>query len=286
MISRTHRNNRGLALWAKLLIGFFAFCMIVFLTICGVMGFFWYQAVNPDNIKKVIAEMAELGPLPADIDYTVGFDFPGFVRIAVLNEKQPGSDVMVLVGFQNKNQMSAKDYIQGFTGSNSFKSEETENKSKDELAAQKLKDKGNDKNKSKTKDKDSDADQSTSSTAKEETDKDSDKVSSSDPDDKTVEDLHKHTQSPRGTNLDVQKQGEITIAGVKTPYMMGQTVNSRSGDTSKQTSILVCATLSPDTNNIIMPVVVQNSSTFDMDKGQKFLNLIKAFKNPTSKASQ
>ncbi|MBK9770807.1 MAG: hypothetical protein IPP57_08305 [Candidatus Obscuribacter sp.] len=68
--------------------------------------------------------------------------------------------------------------------------------------------------------------------------------------------------------------------------MMGQTVNSRSGDTSKQTSILVCATLSPDTNNIIMPVVVQNSSTFDMDKGQKFLNLIKAFKNPTSKASQ
>ncbi len=285
MISRTHRNNRGLALWAKLLIGFFAFCMIVFLTICGVMGFFWYQAVNPDNIKKVIAEMAELGPLPADIDYTVGFDFPGFVRIAVLNEKQPGSDVMVLVGFQNKNQMSAKDYIQGFTGSNSFKSEETENKSKDELAAQKLKDKSNDKNKSKTKDKDSDADQSTSSTAKEETDK-SDKVSSSDPDDKTVEDLHKHTQSPRGTNLDVQKQGEITIAGVKTPYMMGQTVNSRSGDTSKQTSILVCATLSPDTNNIIMPVVVQNSSTFDMDKGQKFLNLIKAFKNPTSKASQ
>lgn len=275
-----------MALWAKLLIGFFAFCMIVFLTICGVMGFFWYQAVNPDNIKKVIAEMAELGPLPADIDYTVGFDFPGFVRIAVLNEKQPGSDVMVLVGFQNKNQMSAKDYIQGFTGSNSFKSEETENKSKDELAAQKLKDKGNDKNKSKTKDKDSDADQSTSSTAKEETDKDSDKVSSSDPDDKTVEDLHKHTQSPRGTNLDVQKQGEITIAGVKTPYMMGQTVNSRSGDTSKQTSILVCATLSPDTNNIIMPVVVQNSSTFDMDKGQKFLNLIKAFKNPTSKASQ
>jgi len=250
------------------------------------MGFFWYQAVNPDNIKKVIAEMAELGPLPADIDYTVGFDFPGFVRIAVLNEKQPGSDVMVLVGFQNKNQMSAKDYIQGFTGSNSFKSEETENKSKDELAAQKLKDKSNDKNKSKTKDKDSDADQSTSSTAKEETDKDSDKVSSSDPDDKTVEDLHKHTQSPRGTNLDVQKQGEITIAGVKTPYMMGQTVNSRSGDTSKQTSILVCATLSPDTNNIIMPVVVQNSSTFDMDKGQKFLNLIKAFKNPTSKASQ
>ncbi|MBK7747746.1 MAG: hypothetical protein IPP97_11525 [Candidatus Obscuribacter sp.] len=286
MISRTHRNNRGLALWAKLLIGFFAFCMIVFLTICGVMGFFWYQAVNPDNIKKVIAEMAELGPLPADIDYTVGFDFPGFVRIAVLNEKQPGSDVMVLVGFQNKNQMSAKDYIQGFTGSNSFKSEETENKSKDELAAQKLKDKSNDKNKSKTKDKESDADQSTSSTAKEETDKDSDKVSSSDPDDKTVEDLHKHTQSPRGTNLDVQKQGEITIAGVKTPYMMGQTVNSRSGDTSKQTSILVCATLSPDTNNIIMPVVVQNSSTFDMDKGQKFLNLIKAFKNPTSKASQ
>lgn len=275
-----------MALWAKLLIGFFAFCMIVFLTICGVMGFFWYQAVNPDNIKKVIAEMAELGPLPADIDYTVGFDFPGFVRIAVLNEKQPGSDVMVLVGFQNKNQMSAKDYIQGFTGSNSFKSEETENKSKDELAAQKLKDKSNDKNKSKTKDKESDADQSTSSTAKEETDKDSDKVSSSDPDDKTVEDLHKHTQSPRGTNLDVQKQGEITIAGVKTPYMMGQTVNSRSGDTSKQTSILVCATLSPDTNNIIMPVVVQNSSTFDMDKGQKFLNLIKAFKNPTSKASQ
>lgn len=285
MISRTHRNNRGLALWAKLLIGFFAFCMIVFLTICGVMGFFWYQAINPDNIKKVIAEMVELEPLPADIDYTVGFDFPGFVRIAVLNEKQPASDVMVLVGFQNKNQMSAKDYIQGFSGSTSFKSEEPEHQSKDELAAQKLKDKNTDKNKSKTEDKKSSSDQSENSAAKEETDKESDKVSSADPDDKTMEDLHKHTQSPRGTNLDVQKQGELTIGGVKTPYMMGQAVNSRS-DTSKPTAVLVCATLSPDTNNIIMPVLVQNSSTFDLDKGKKFLNLIKAFKNPTSKASQ
>lgn len=286
MISRTHRNNRGLALWAKLLIGFFAFCMIVFLTICGVIGFIWYQAVNPDNIKKVTAEMVELAPLPADIDYTVGLDFPGFVRIAVLNEKQPGSDVMVLVGFQNKNQMSAQDYIQGFTGSTSFKSEEAENESKDELAPQKLKDKNSDKNKPKTLAKGNKSLQSAGSDAKEEPDKEADKVSSADPDDKTVEDLRKHTQSPRGTNLDVQKQGEITIGGVKTPYMMGQTVNGRSGETTKQTAVMVCATLSPDTNNIIMPVLVQNRDTFDMAKGQKFLNLIKAFKNPTSKASQ
>jgi hypothetical protein len=114
MISRTHRNNRGLALWAKLLIGFFAFCMIVFLTICGVIGFIWYQAVNPDNIKKVLGEMVELEPLPADVSYTVGFDFPGFARIAVLNEKQPASDVMVLVGIPKQKSNVSQGLYSGF----------------------------------------------------------------------------------------------------------------------------------------------------------------------------
>lgn len=280
MISRTHRNNRGLALWAKLLIGFFAFCLIAVLTICAIIGFMWYQAVNPDNIKKVIAEMVELEPLPPDISYAVAFDFPNFARIAVVNQKPPAKDVMVLVGFPNKSQVSAKEFVEAFTGKTSSSSDETENMSKDEKASQKVKDK----NKPEIEDKESKSKKSDGAAA--ETDKQTDKVSSEDPDDKTVEDLQKHTQSPRGSNLDVQKQGEITIGGVKSPYVVGQAVNSRTGEATEQTAVFISAALSPNTTNIIMPVLVQGGSSFDFDRGQKFLNLIKSFKDPTSKADQ
>lgn len=278
MISRTHRNNRGLALWAKLLIGFFAFCLIAILSICAVMGFLWYQAVNPDNVKKVLGEMVELEPLPPDISYTLAFDFPNFARIAVLNQKPPAKDVMVLVGFPNKSQVSAKEFVEAFTGKTSASSEEADNMSKDEKAAQKVKDK----TKSETESKKNQSKNTDSAS----TETDKVKVSSEDPDDKTVEDLQKHTQSPRGSNLDVQKQGEITIGGVKSPYIVGQAVNKRTGEATDQTAVFISAALSPNTNHIIMPVLVQGNSSFDFDKGQKFLNLIKAFKDPTSKADQ
>lgn len=78
----TRRNNRGLALWAKILIGIGILCVLVTLAIGGTIWYFVSDAMNPESIAKVAQKICKIEALPPGLKYKAGKDLMGFCFVA------------------------------------------------------------------------------------------------------------------------------------------------------------------------------------------------------------
>lgn len=87
----TRRNNRGLALWAKILIGIGILCVVVTLAIGGFVWYFVSDAMNPESIAKVAQKICKMEALPPGLKYKAGKDL-GVVQFVVASTPDPNSE--------------------------------------------------------------------------------------------------------------------------------------------------------------------------------------------------
>lgn len=86
------RNQRGLATWAKWLIGIFATFLVLGLATCGIIGFATFNtvkdAMNPEKAKELASTMVTIkDPLPAPYEYKLGMNILGTVSfVTIMND--------------------------------------------------------------------------------------------------------------------------------------------------------------------------------------------------------
>ena len=108
---RRSRNQRGLALWAKILIGIAVFGLVVFATIAGLIGYGIYQFKDASAIKQVAQAIAQIqDPLPGNLSYFGGYNVLGkFPFVIILDNTK--RDVIILWAQEAKTQTSGADLV-------------------------------------------------------------------------------------------------------------------------------------------------------------------------------
>ena len=86
------RDKRGLATWAKWLIGILATLIVLGIGGCGILFFTIYKfgqdAMDPDKAKAVAQEMVTIAdPLPAPFEYKMGMNMMGYVSLVTIADE-------------------------------------------------------------------------------------------------------------------------------------------------------------------------------------------------------
>ncbi len=86
------RNQRGLATWAKWLIGIVVGGTVLLLATCSIVGFALYsqfgKMLDPDNAKQVTAQIATVKELPPRYKYSLGLDFFGQMTLVAIEDQE------------------------------------------------------------------------------------------------------------------------------------------------------------------------------------------------------
>lgn len=257
------RNQRGLALWAKILLGIVAFWCIVFIGIIGFAVFAYSQIVSPDNVKKMLGQLADVDTLPANYKYIAGAELFGTIKFAALGE-EGSPNAYILAALESKNgTQSAEDFIDQISGGARVKSTTVQKTEKKETTP------AGDKKTTKT------------TTVKETVEKTDDKKASSEDTDESPAGLERNTQAPRSssTELNVEERSSMKVGGLDMPYVIGKPAASKNPSAEKgEQTLLLGAVTPPETSHLTMTIVVQNQDKFDIAKAEQFFKLIKAFK--------
>lgn len=99
------RNQRGLATWAKWLIGIVVGGTILLLATCSVGGYLLYSqfkdTMDPGHAKEVAATIVDLEELPPRYEYTMGLDVFGQASFIAIQDK-PSKLFLTIIKMPNK----------------------------------------------------------------------------------------------------------------------------------------------------------------------------------------
>lgn len=114
---RYTRNQRGLATWAKWLIGILATFLVLGLATCGIacfVGFnFVKDATNPDKAKALAGTMVSISdPLPAPYEYKMSFDMMGVKFVTIMDSNTEYSYSFVKMPNTKQSDMSPEDMVE------------------------------------------------------------------------------------------------------------------------------------------------------------------------------
>jgi len=114
------RNAKGLALWAKILIGLGVLCVIGVLAMGGVLWAIFGDVANPQAVEKTANIIAKIGPLPPNLKYTAGKDIFGKFQFAAIKDDK-SKDTFVLMststqGSSGETKITEEQFIESLKG--------------------------------------------------------------------------------------------------------------------------------------------------------------------------
>ncbi|MBX9939917.1 MAG: hypothetical protein K2Y32_11725 [Candidatus Obscuribacterales bacterium] len=112
-----YRRGRGLALWAKILIGLGVLSLIGLLVVGGLLWSLFGDFADPKAVEKAANSIVTMSPLPANLKYAVGKNLMGAFQFAAIND-EAAKDTYMLMSYKMEasKKITAKDFIEALKG--------------------------------------------------------------------------------------------------------------------------------------------------------------------------